>query len=242
LIAPNTTITLVDNIIRVAPRASGVHHPADILFTSVAQDRADLAIGIVLSGETVTGCSASRRSNKRAESPSLRSQLPLDFRACHRLPSIPDALISWNVRMRLLVNSCAWCAIPICASDLCNPANLKTRSRRRRRPMRSFCDASFAGCAAPMALISATTSVAPFVDGSSGAWPSRKRIILTNMRCSSSPTQWRQPRRNAAGIRVHHGGIAAGIFLPVLRKQLSSPHGRSRSRSSREETGGLHRA
>jgi two-component system, chemotaxis family, CheB/CheR fusion protein len=50
LIAPNTTITLVDNIIRVAPRASGVHHPADILFTSVALDRADLAIGIVLSG------------------------------------------------------------------------------------------------------------------------------------------------------------------------------------------------
>jgi two-component system, chemotaxis family, CheB/CheR fusion protein len=50
LIAPNTTITLVDNIIRVAPRASGVHHPADILFTSVAQDRADLAVGIILSG------------------------------------------------------------------------------------------------------------------------------------------------------------------------------------------------
>ena len=50
LIAPNTTITLVDNIIRVVPRAIGVHHPADILFTSVAQDRADLAIGVVLSG------------------------------------------------------------------------------------------------------------------------------------------------------------------------------------------------
>jgi two-component system CheB/CheR fusion protein len=50
LIAPNTTITLVDNIIRVTPRASGVHHPADILFASVAQDRADLAIGVVLSG------------------------------------------------------------------------------------------------------------------------------------------------------------------------------------------------
>ena len=50
LIAPNTTITLVDNFIRVAPRAGGVHHPADILFASVAQDRADLAIGVVLSG------------------------------------------------------------------------------------------------------------------------------------------------------------------------------------------------
>ena len=50
LIAPNTTITLVDNIIRVVPRAGGVHHPADILFASVAQDRADLAIGVVLSG------------------------------------------------------------------------------------------------------------------------------------------------------------------------------------------------
>jgi two-component system CheB/CheR fusion protein len=50
LIAPNTTITLVDNVIRVAPRAGGVHHAADILFASVAQDRADLAIGVVLSG------------------------------------------------------------------------------------------------------------------------------------------------------------------------------------------------
>jgi two-component system CheB/CheR fusion protein len=50
LIAPNTSIRLVDNIIRVLPRASGVHRPADILFTSVAQDRADLAIGVVLSG------------------------------------------------------------------------------------------------------------------------------------------------------------------------------------------------
>jgi two-component system CheB/CheR fusion protein len=50
LIAPNTTITLADNVIRVAPRAAGVHHPADILFASVAQDRADLAIGVVLSG------------------------------------------------------------------------------------------------------------------------------------------------------------------------------------------------
>ena len=50
LIAPNTTITLVDNMIRVSPRASGLHHPADILFASVAQDRAELAIGIVLSG------------------------------------------------------------------------------------------------------------------------------------------------------------------------------------------------
>lgn len=50
LIAPNTTITVVDNMIRVAPRESGVHHPADILFSSIAQDRAELAIGAVLSG------------------------------------------------------------------------------------------------------------------------------------------------------------------------------------------------
>ncbi len=50
LIAPNTTLTVVDNVIRVVPRASGMHHPADILFASVADDRAELAIGIVLSG------------------------------------------------------------------------------------------------------------------------------------------------------------------------------------------------
>ncbi|MDB6044777.1 MAG: hypothetical protein JWM63_3328 [Gammaproteobacteria bacterium] len=50
VIPPNATLTVVDGHLRVVPRASGLHHPADILFTSLAEERADCAIGVVLSG------------------------------------------------------------------------------------------------------------------------------------------------------------------------------------------------
>jgi two-component system CheB/CheR fusion protein len=87
LIAPNTTITLVDNIIQVAVRASGVHHPADILFASVAQDRGDLAIGVVLSGgdgDGALGTQAIKQSGgiTFAQEPSSA-----------RFPSMPQASI-----------------------------------------------------------------------------------------------------------------------------------------------------
>jgi two-component system, chemotaxis family, CheB/CheR fusion protein len=50
VIPPNTTLSMTGDRIRVAPRASGVHHPADTLFISLAEERGDSAIGVVLSG------------------------------------------------------------------------------------------------------------------------------------------------------------------------------------------------
>ena len=50
LIPPNTTLTVKDEHLRVVRRASGPHHPADILFTSLAEERAERSIGVVLSG------------------------------------------------------------------------------------------------------------------------------------------------------------------------------------------------
>ena len=50
VIPPNATLSMTGGRIRVAPRASGLHHPADILFTSLAEERGDSAIGVVLSG------------------------------------------------------------------------------------------------------------------------------------------------------------------------------------------------
>jgi two-component system CheB/CheR fusion protein len=50
VIPPNTTLSMSGDRIRVTPRASGLHHPADILFTSLAEERGDSAIGVVLSG------------------------------------------------------------------------------------------------------------------------------------------------------------------------------------------------
>jgi chemotaxis response regulator CheB len=40
----------MDGHLRVVPRAGGLYQPADILFTSLAEERARRAIGVVLSG------------------------------------------------------------------------------------------------------------------------------------------------------------------------------------------------
>ena len=51
VIPPNTTLTLSEDHFRLTPRASeGPHHPVDVFFSSLAQARADAAIGVVLSG------------------------------------------------------------------------------------------------------------------------------------------------------------------------------------------------
>ena len=50
LIPANSTLTMTGRRIRVTPNASKDHHPGDILFTSLAEERGDLAIGVVLSG------------------------------------------------------------------------------------------------------------------------------------------------------------------------------------------------
>jgi two-component system, chemotaxis family, CheB/CheR fusion protein len=52
----NTTLTISGGRIRVTPKAAGgLHHPGDILFTSLAQERGNGAIGVVLSGEGSDG-------------------------------------------------------------------------------------------------------------------------------------------------------------------------------------------
>src|ERR1700730_5813746 len=55
VIPPNNTLTLTGDRIRLTPRESGRHHPADILFTSLAEEYGDGAIGVVLSGGDTDG-------------------------------------------------------------------------------------------------------------------------------------------------------------------------------------------
>ena len=55
LIPANATLTMTGRRIRVTPNASKLHHPGDILFTSLAQERDASAIGVVLSGEGSDG-------------------------------------------------------------------------------------------------------------------------------------------------------------------------------------------
>jgi two-component system CheB/CheR fusion protein len=50
LIPANTTLTMTGRRIRVTPNAGKLNHPGDILFTSLAKERGDSAIGVVLSG------------------------------------------------------------------------------------------------------------------------------------------------------------------------------------------------
>jgi two-component system CheB/CheR fusion protein len=51
----NTRLTVAGGCNRVTPEAGGLHHPADILFTSLAQDHGQRAVGVVLSGEGSDG-------------------------------------------------------------------------------------------------------------------------------------------------------------------------------------------
>lgn len=46
----NTTLTIIDGRFNVTPGASTLHRPGDALFISLAEDRGDGAIGVVLSG------------------------------------------------------------------------------------------------------------------------------------------------------------------------------------------------
>ena len=50
LIPANSTLTMTGRRIRVTPNAGKLIHPGDILFTSLAKERGDSAIGVVLSG------------------------------------------------------------------------------------------------------------------------------------------------------------------------------------------------
>ena len=55
VIAANTTLTMDGGRIRVTPNPKGLHHPGDVLFSSLAKDHGHDAIGVVLSGEGSDG-------------------------------------------------------------------------------------------------------------------------------------------------------------------------------------------
>lgn len=55
LITANTALTMTGGRIRVTPKPEGRHHPGDILFASLAEERGDSAIGVILSGEGSDG-------------------------------------------------------------------------------------------------------------------------------------------------------------------------------------------
>jgi two-component system, chemotaxis family, CheB/CheR fusion protein len=55
VITANTTLTMTGGRIHVTPNPGGLHHPGDVLFTSLAKEQACSAIGVVLSGEGSDG-------------------------------------------------------------------------------------------------------------------------------------------------------------------------------------------
>lgn len=55
VMSAGTTLTMSGGRIRVTPKAGGPHHPGDVLFTSLAEELRDRAIGVVLSGEGSDG-------------------------------------------------------------------------------------------------------------------------------------------------------------------------------------------
>jgi two-component system, chemotaxis family, CheB/CheR fusion protein len=55
VITANTTLTMTGGRIRVTRNPSGLHHPGDILFTSLAKEAGQSALGVVLSGEGSDG-------------------------------------------------------------------------------------------------------------------------------------------------------------------------------------------
>jgi two-component system, chemotaxis family, CheB/CheR fusion protein len=55
VITAKTTLTMSNGRIRVTPNPGGLHHPGDILFTSLAKEPGHSVIGVVLSGEGSDG-------------------------------------------------------------------------------------------------------------------------------------------------------------------------------------------
>ena len=55
VIPPNTTMILDDGVLRLAPRAPGLHLPVDVFFESLARVQGSRAIGVILSGNASDG-------------------------------------------------------------------------------------------------------------------------------------------------------------------------------------------
>jgi two-component system CheB/CheR fusion protein len=87
VITANTTLTMTGGRIRVTPNPGGLHHPGDILFTSLAKERGPSAIGVVLSGEGSDGA-LGIRALKQAGGATV-AQYP----GSARFPSMPISAI-----------------------------------------------------------------------------------------------------------------------------------------------------
>jgi two-component system, chemotaxis family, CheB/CheR fusion protein len=87
VIRANTTLTISGGRIRVTPNAGGLHYPGDILFTSLAEERGDGAIGVVLSGEGSDGALGTRAIKKGGGT--TFAQYP----GSSRFPSMPISAI-----------------------------------------------------------------------------------------------------------------------------------------------------
>jgi two-component system CheB/CheR fusion protein len=115
----NTTLTMTGGRIRVTPKAGGLHHPGDILFTSLAEERGDSAIGVVLSGEGSDGAFGIQ-AIKQGGGATL-AQYP----GSARFPSMPiNAIETGCVRFVLRPNEIARELARL--SGYASPANLGT--------------------------------------------------------------------------------------------------------------------
>ncbi len=83
----NVELTIVDGLLSVTPGTNGVRCPGDVLFTSVAADGGDLAIGVVLSGGGSDGALGVRAIN--ATGGATFAQYP----GSARFPSMPISAI-----------------------------------------------------------------------------------------------------------------------------------------------------
>jgi two-component system CheB/CheR fusion protein len=117
VITAKTTLTMTDGRIRVTPNPAGLHHPGDILFTSLAKECGHSAIGVVLSGEGSDGA-LGIQALKQGGGATL-AQSP----GSARFPSMPiNAIETGCVRFVLRPNEIAreLARLSSCAS----PANL----------------------------------------------------------------------------------------------------------------------
>ena len=101
LIPAGTRLTMTGRRIRATPKSGGPHHPGDILFTSLAKDRGDSAIGVVLSGGGSDGALGIQAIKQGGGT--TFAQYPGDlrgFRACRSARLKPGAWVLGCARMK----------------------------------------------------------------------------------------------------------------------------------------------
>lgn len=115
----NTTLTMTGGRIRVTPKTGGCPHPGDVLFISLAEERADSAVSVVLSGEGSDGAFGVQAIRQRGGT--TLAQYP----GSARFPSMPiNAIETGCVRFVLRPNEIARELTRL--KDYASPENLRT--------------------------------------------------------------------------------------------------------------------